>query len=127
MTAPEVTKRLVAPNFLRRAAPRARGRPAMSREKPSTARTRRLSSRCAGLLIGAGVCFSATGVSAADAGHPAVVELFQSQGCSSCPPANANVNALSERGDVLALSFSVTYWDNLGWKDTFAKAQFTDR
>jgi hypothetical protein len=99
----------------------------MSREKPSTARTRRLSSRCAGLLIGAGVCFSATGVSAADAGHPAVVELFQSQGCSSCPPANANVNALSERGDVLALSFSVTYWDNLGWKDTFAKAQFTDR
>src|SRR5450631_1918257 len=64
---------------------------------------------------------------AADAAHPVVVELFQSQGCSSCPPANANVNALSGRADVLALSFSVTYWDSLGWKDTFAKTQFTDR
>jgi hypothetical protein len=64
---------------------------------------------------------------AADASHPAVVELFQSQGCSSCPPANANLNALSQRADVLALSFSVTYWDNLGWKDTFASPQFTAR
>jgi hypothetical protein len=64
---------------------------------------------------------------AADAGRPVVVELFQSQGCSSCPPANANLNALSPRADILALSFSVTYWDSLGWKDTFAKGQFTDR
>lgn len=64
---------------------------------------------------------------AADAAHPTVIELFQSQGCSSCPPANANVNALSLRPDVLALSFAVTYWDGLGWKDVFAKQQFTDR
>jgi len=64
---------------------------------------------------------------AADAGHPTVIELFQSQGCSSCPPANANVNALSARPDILALSFAVTYWDGLGWKDIFAKSQFTDR
>src|SRR6185369_12613330 len=56
-----------------------------------------------------------------------VVELFQSQGCSSCPPANANVNAISDRGDVLALSFAVTYWDQLGWRDTFAKPQYTAR
>jgi hypothetical protein len=63
----------------------------------------------------------------ADASQRSVVELFQSQGCSSCPPANANLNALSERADVLALSFSVTYWDSLGWKDTFAKREFTDR
>lgn len=56
-----------------------------------------------------------------------VVELFQSQGCSSCPPANANVIALSEREDVLALSFGVTYWDYLGWRDTFAKPAFTQR
>jgi hypothetical protein len=69
----------------------------------------------------------AVGAEAADASHPVVVELFQSQGCSSCPPANANVNALSERADVLALSFAVTYWDSLGWKDTFAKGQFTSR
>lgn len=58
---------------------------------------------------------------------PTVVELFQSQGCSSCPPAIANVNALADRPDLLALSFSVTYWDHLGWKDTFARPEFTAR
>lgn len=56
-----------------------------------------------------------------------VVELFQSQGCSSCPPANANVNALASRDDVLALSFAITYWDKLGWRDTFARDEFTNR
>ena len=56
-----------------------------------------------------------------------VVELYQSQGCSSCPPTNANVIALADRPDVLALSFGVTYWDYLGWKDTFAQPEFTDR
>ena len=64
---------------------------------------------------------------AADAAHPALVELFQSQGCSSCPPANANVVALSARQDVLALSFQVTYWDRLGWKDTFGSPRYTAR
>jgi hypothetical protein len=59
--------------------------------------------------------------------QPTVVELFTSQGCSSCPPANANLAALSDRPGVLALSFSVTYWDQLGWKDTFAKPEFTER
>lgn len=56
-----------------------------------------------------------------------VVELFQSQGCSDCPPANANLIALSDRPDLLTLSFGVTYWDQLGWKDTFASPQFTAR
>ena len=56
-----------------------------------------------------------------------VVELFQSQGCSDCPPANANVMALSGRSDLLTLSFGVTYWDQLGWKDTFASPQYTAR
>lgn len=56
-----------------------------------------------------------------------VVELFQSQGCSDCPPANANVMALSGRPDLLTLSFGVTYWDYLGWKDTFASPQYTAR
>ena len=78
-------------------------------------------------LIGGPALLAASKVCAADADHPVVVELFQSQGCSSCPPANANVNALSERADVLALSYAVTYWDSLGWKDTFAKETFTDR
>ena len=64
---------------------------------------------------------------AADAAHPTVVELFQSQGCSSCPPAEANVGAISERSDVLALAFEVDYWDRLGWKDTFSRAAWTAR
>jgi len=56
-----------------------------------------------------------------------VVELYTSQGCSSCPPANAAVAQLSARPEILALSFGVTYWDDLGWKDTFAQKKFTDR
>lgn len=56
-----------------------------------------------------------------------MVELFQSQGCSSCPPANAWLNAISARPEILALSFGVTYWDQLGWKDTFASPQYTAR
>ncbi len=64
---------------------------------------------------------------AADATHPTVVELFQSQGCSSCPPAEANVGAVSDRPDVLALAFEVDYWDRLGWKDTFSRPAWTAR
>lgn len=56
-----------------------------------------------------------------------VVELFQSQGCSSCPPANANVMAIADRPGVLTLSWQVTYWDNLGWRDSFGSPAFTDR
>lgn len=69
----------------------------------------------------------ATAGHGADARHPTVVELFQSQGCSSCPPANLNVNALALQPEVLALSYAVTYWDGLGWKDVFARPQFTER
>lgn len=64
---------------------------------------------------------------AADAAHPVVVELFTSQGCSSCVPALANLTTLTRRSDVLALSFGVTYWDYLGWKDSFAQPVFTER
>lgn len=63
----------------------------------------------------------------ASAAAPVVVEEFQSQGCSSCPPANENINALADRPEVLALSYAVTYWDGLGWKDTFASPAFTQR
>src|SRR5271163_544715 len=73
------------------------------------------------------LAFPLTSAVAADAAHPTVVELFQSQGCSSCPPAEANVGAVSDRPDVLALSFEVDYWDRLGWKDTFSKAAWTAR
>jgi hypothetical protein len=56
-----------------------------------------------------------------------VVELFQSQGCSSCPPAEANLNAIAGEPDILALSYGVTYWDSPDWKDTFATKAYTDR
>ena len=49
-----------------------------------------------------------------------VAELFTSQGCSSCPPAEAYLNDLADRADVIALEFHVDYWDYLGWKDPFA-------
>ena len=65
--------------------------------------------------------------SPAGAARPTVIELFQSQGCSSCPPANALLNGLADRPDVLALSFAVTYWDQLGWKDSFGSPRFTQR
>lgn len=78
----------------------------------------------------AAALFSATVLSAtsAAAGQTlTVVELFTSQGCSSCPPANANLIKVKDLPGVLALSFNVTYWDYLGWKDTFGKEEFTQR
>ena len=60
--------------------------------------------------------------------RPVVVELFTSQGCSSCPPANAFLNEMSrQRADVLPLAFHVTYWDRLGWKDPFSLEAATER
>ena len=82
--------------------------------------------RAAGLALAA-LAAAPSLAAAADAAHPAVVELFQSQGCSDCPSANANVLKLIGRPDVLALSWQVTYWDDLGWKDTFGSPAFTDR
>lgn len=57
----------------------------------------------------------------------AVVELFTSQGCSSCPPADAALAALARRPDVIALTLPVDYWDYLGWRDTLAKPAFGAR
>ena len=66
--------------------------------------------------------------SAAAVDRPVVIELFTSQGCSSCPPANAYLNEMvRQRRDVLPLAFHVTYWDRLGWKDPFSLAAATDR
>lgn len=70
------------------------------------------------------------GASAAEAGEPprpVVVELYTSQGCNSCPPADALLGQLAQRRDVLALSLPITYWDMLGWKDTLASKANTDR
>ncbi len=57
----------------------------------------------------------------------AVVELFTSQGCNSCPPADAVLGQLAKRKDVIAFSLHVDYWDYLGWKDTFASPENTTR
>ncbi len=59
--------------------------------------------------------------------RPVVVELFTSQGCSSCPPADALLGELARRGDVLALGFHISYWDSLGWKDPLSSQASTDR
>src|SRR5436190_8037368 len=59
--------------------------------------------------------------------RPAVVELFTSQGCSSCPPADALLGELARRGDVVALGFHISYWDRLGWKDPLSSEASTAR
>jgi hypothetical protein len=80
------------------------------------------------LLGGAGV--SVAGRVAAQVGPqagPWAVELFTSQGCSSCPPADLQLGKLARRPDVVALSFHVDYWDYIGWKDRFATRATTAR
>ena len=95
----------------------------LARENTMTPSYRITAMAAACLAIGLGV----QEAQAADPARPAVVELFTSQGCSSCPPANDNLAILAGRPEILALSFGVTYWDNLGWKDTFASPTFTAR
>ena len=59
--------------------------------------------------------------------RPVVVELFTSQGCSSCPPADALLGELARRSDVLPLGFHISYWDSLGWKDPLSRPSSTER
>ena len=65
--------------------------------------------------------------SMAHAQNPVVVELYTSQGCSSCPPADALMEKLAEMDDVIPLALHVDYWDYIGWKDSFAKPAHTTR
>jgi hypothetical protein len=80
------------------------------------------------LIVPLALAATLTPVAAVAADRLVVVELFTSQGCSSCPPANAYLNELArDRRDVLALAFHVTYWDRLGWKDPFSMEAATER
>lgn len=91
----------------------------------------RLASRRAwAALLAAAILLPVPG-SAADgpkrSGPPVVVELFTAQGCASCPQANQMLGRIAEQDRALVLTFSVDYWDYLGWRDTFAKPEFTAR
>jgi len=88
------------------------------------------------LTAGLALCAAAVTASAAaaqscsvrsGAAAPAVVELYTSEGCSSCPPADKWLSKLKADPSVVALAFHVDYWDRLGWKDRFASAAFTQR
>lgn len=80
------------------------------------------------LLTVATLAIAAVGSAhAQSADRPAVVELFTSQGCSSCPPADAVLADVAKRKDVIALALHVDYWDYIGWKDTFGNPAFAER
>jgi hypothetical protein len=81
----------------------------------------------AGLAMLAGAIGSSSPAGAEGAGTPVVVELFTSQGCSSCPPADAFLGELARRSDVIALAFHIDYWDYIGWKDPLASSAWTER
>jgi hypothetical protein len=83
-------------------------------------------------LIAVTIAALAMGIATVDAQAPgkqpkALLELFTSQGCSSCPPADALVIELAKDPDLIALTLPVTYWDYLGWKDTLGKDSFAKR
>jgi hypothetical protein len=96
---------------------------------PTTFLTRAL------LLAGIGLAFAGTAVTAQSLEERparnvkirAVLELFTSQGCSSCPPADALLRKYATRDDIIALSLPVDHWDYLGWKDTLAQPKFSAR
>jgi hypothetical protein len=86
--------------------------------------TQNLISRWSGAL---GVCAIVAIIRPAHAEPRAVVELFTSQGCSSCPPADKIIGELAKDPSVIALSMPIDYWDYLGWKDTLADSRFSAR
>lgn len=83
-----------------------------------------MKSICTALLLSG---LSAGAAMGQEASRPVVVELYTSQGCSSCPPADALLSRLAQRDDVIALALHVNYWDYIGWTDTFGSQTFTDR
>ncbi len=101
---------------------------------PNLLRSGRRSLLIGGAAAAAGLAMIASQRRSADAqtsggitGGPWAIELFTSQGCSSCPPADAQLGKLAKRADIVALSFHVDYWDYIGWKDPFASRETTER
>ena len=101
---------------------------------PPSSPSRRVPALLALCVSAAAAIATPTGASAASACSaqsgatvPVVVELYTSEGCSSCPPADRWLTGLKGRPDVVALAFHVDYWDSLGWKDRFAQPRFTQR
>ena len=74
-----------------------------------------------------GICAIIAMIRPAHAEPRAVVELFTSQGCSSCPPADKIIGELARDPSIIALSMPIDYWDYLGWKDTLADSRFSAR
>jgi hypothetical protein len=88
---------------------------------------RRILFPCAWALAAlAGLALAGPGAASPDK-PPAVVELFTSQGCSSCPPADVLLGQLADKPGIVALSYSVDYWDYLGWRDTLGSPANSER
>lgn len=79
------------------------------------------------LIFGLIALVSTAGIAVAQERGPVVVELYTSQGCSSCPPADAFLDDLADRDGILALALHVDYWDYIGWADIFADPRYTAR
>ena len=79
------------------------------------------------IIVAAAAVLLAVGAAQAGGPRPIVVELFTSQGCASCPPADQIVGRLAQRPGIIAISLPITYWDMLGWKDTLASEANTRR
>lgn len=77
--------------------------------------------------VGLWLVLAGTGLAQSAKGNPVVVELYTSQGCSSCPPADRLLGQIAGREDVIALALHVDYWDYIGWRDTFGNPDFTRR
>lgn len=85
---------------------------------------RQIVSAACGLWLALSGAASAQGT---DAASPVLIELYTSQGCSSCPPADVLLGRLAQDSRVIPLALHVDYWDYLGWKDEFARPEFTKR